>query len=119
MRSAALVTAVALATVGITAPRAAADSCRQDGVANLCASTSPGQNAVNIDYSVTQLDGPGSYLVYYVNAGTGAMSTPRELRPIKYLGTASGTFSAAPNACYTVNLTSTAGTYLVLNTVCG
>jgi hypothetical protein len=119
MRGAALVTAVTLATAGIAAPQAAADNCRQDGVADLCASTSPAQNAVNINYRVTQLDGPGSYLVYFVNAGTGAMSIPQELKPIEYLGTASGTLSAAPNACYTVNLTSTAGTYLVLDTVCG
>lgn len=120
MRGAVLVTAVALATVGFTAPQAAAaGNCRQDGVAEVCVTTSPAQNAVNIGYTVTQLDGPGSYLIYTVNAGTGEMSAPRELAPVKYLGTASGTLTGAPNTCYTVNLTSTTGTYLVVDTVCG
>lgn len=115
-------TAVALAGVGLAASPAAADTpstCQQDGVAQLCASSTSTPDNLAINYTVTQFDGPGTYSAYYVSTSTGASSTSQTVGPLVYQGTASSTFYAALSDCYNVYLISSAGTSLVTGPVCG
>lgn len=125
MRRAVLTATVAAAAttfgaVGLAADPAAATStvCQQDGVANLCAS-SLDEDSVVINYQVTQLDGPGTYSVFYTSNTTGVSSNPKTIGPVAYQRTVSGTLYAALNDCYTVYLTSTDGTSLSTGPVCG
>lgn len=114
-------TAVALAGVGLAASPASATAtvCQQDGLAQLCASSTATQDVLTIDYQVTQFDGPGTYSAYYVSESTGASSAAQTVGPLAYQGTASSSFYAALGACYDVHLDSSAGTSLVTGPVCG
>lgn len=116
-------TAAVLAGAGLAAASpAAADTpstCQQDGVAQLCASSTSAPDNLAINYTVTQFDGPGTYSAYYVSTSTGASSTSQTVGPLVYQGTASSTFYAALGDCYNVYLISSAGTSLVTGPVCG
>lgn len=113
-------TALAVTVMGVAVPNAsAASTCQQDGVATLCANAMSQQDVVAIGYQVTQFDGPGAYTLYYVSDTTGASSDPRNIGPLGYQGTVSGTMYAALDDCYEVHLDSASGTSLVAGPVCG
>lgn len=117
--AAAVVAAVVAADAWqFAAPASATSTCTQDGVAQLCASATPVQDVMAIDWGVTQLDGPGSYSVYYVDQNTGQPSTPQQVGPLPYQVVASGRQYGALNHCFVVVLTSPAGTSLATSPVC-
>jgi hypothetical protein len=120
MRTAVLVVAVALATAGLAAsPAAAATVCGQDGAASLCADAAASADALAIHFQVTQTDGPGTYLVYYVDTVSGLPGPANPVGPLGYQAVAAGTLYAHLNHCYDVHLDSAPGTSLVVGSVCG
>ena len=114
------VAAVAVAAMGFAVPRAAAaTTCEQNEAAILCASATDQPTTAAIGYEVTQLDGPGSYSVYYVSDATGAVSNALAVGPLDFQGTAAGTFYAGQSVCYHVHLDSASGPNLIVGPVCG
>ena len=114
----ALVAAHASATT--SAPAAArAATCNGDGIAMLCASALPSQDSTAINYRVTQMDGPGTYSIYYTNTTTGVSSQAQVVGPLGYQSTATGVLYAAIQQCYNVTLVSAPGTSLTVGPVCG
>ena len=101
------------------APANASSTCTQDGVAQLCASATPVQDVMAIDWGVTQFDGPGNYSVHYVDQNTGQPSTPQQVGPLPYQVVASGRQYGSLNHCFVVVLTSPPGTSLATSPVCG
>lgn len=120
MRRLAGATALALAGAGLSAAPAGATggTCSQDGVAMLCAASEPQQDVLAIKYQITQMDGPGTYTLYYISTSTGASSQMQAVGPLTYHGTATGTLYAGLTDCYNVYLTSGPGTALVAGPVC-
>ena len=120
MRRLTLAVAVAMAAVGFMAsPAAAAGSaCGQDGVAILCVTARQSQDALALNYQVTQYDGPGLYSVYYVDANGGSPSNAQTVGPLGYQNLAMGTLYGQLNHCYNVHLDSAPGTSLVVGPVC-
>src|ERR1051326_4576854 len=84
---------------------AGATTCSQDGVALLCANAMPVQDVLALQYQVTQVDGPGSYSVYYAETITGTQSIPQSVGPIGYQQTVTGTLYAGTGKCYNIFLT--------------
>lgn len=114
------VAAVAAAAMGFAVPHAAATTtCAQNEAAALCASATTQTGAAAIGYEVTQLDGPGSYSVYYVSDTTGTVSNALAVGPLGFGNTAAGTFYAGLNDCYHVHLDSPSGVSLIVGPVCG
>lgn len=116
--AAALVAGAVATNALLFAGQASAASCSTDGVAQLCATTTPGGDSVNIDWGVTQLDGPGSYSIHYVDQNTGLPSNPVPVGPLAYQKAASGQLFGALTHCFVVVLTSPAGTTLTSGPVC-
>lgn len=114
-------TGLGLVALAATAQRAAATatSCKSDGLAELCASSLTQQDVVAINYQVTQLDGPGTYTLYYTSTNTGVSSVTHTIGPLAYQQTVSGTLYAGLNDCYDLYLDSSAGTSLVTGPLCG
>lgn len=110
--------AVTIEAYMFAAPASAASTCTSDGVAQLCAGANPVQDVTAVDWGVTQLDGPGSYSVYYVDQNTGQPSTPQQVGPMPYQVVVSGRQYGALNHCFVVVLTSPAGTSLATSPVC-
>lgn len=108
----------ASAVAGVPAAARAA-TCNGDGIALLCASTSPSQDSTAINYQVTQMDGPGLYSIYYTNTATGASSQPQSVGPLAYQGTVTGVLYAAIQQCYNVTLVSAPGSSVTVGPVCG
>lgn len=114
------VAALAVAAMGFAVPHAAATTtCDQNEAAVLCASVTDQPTSAAISYEVTQLDGPGSYSVYYVSDANGAVSNAIAVGPLDNQATAAGTFYAGLSACYHVHLDSPSGVALVVGPVCG
>ena len=119
MRSLTLAVAVAMAAVGLVAsPAAAGSACGQDGVAILCVTAQQSQDALALNYQVTQYDGPGVYSVYYVDANGGSPSNAQTVGPLGYQSLVLGTLYGQLNHCYNVHLDSAPGTSLVVGPVC-
>jgi hypothetical protein len=110
--------AVAADTWLFAAPASATSSCVQDGVAQLCATATPVQDVMAIDWGVTQMDGPGNYSVYYVDQTTGQPSTPQQITSLPYQVVVSGRQYGSLTHCFVMVLTSPPGTSLATNPVC-
>ena len=119
MRRLALATAIAVATAGLAAsPAAAGSACGQDGVAVLCATAQQTQDVLALNYQITQVDGPGTYSLYTVDAADGTQSTAQTVGPLGFRSLVTGTLYGQINHCYTVHLDGAAGTSLVVGPVC-
>jgi hypothetical protein len=112
------VSATIMAWLGGATP-ASATTCSQDGVALLCVNATPVQDVLALQYQITQVDGPGSYSIHYVETVSGTQSNPQSAGPIGYQQTVTGTLYAGLGKCYNLFLTSTAGTSNVAGPVCG
>ncbi|MEV6103436.1 hypothetical protein AB0M28_01820 [Streptomyces sp. NPDC051940] len=114
------VLALALLGVALSAtPAHAGDTvCEQDGVARLCATAQEVQDVTSIQYTVTQLDGPGSYQISYVDLSDGFTMTPQDVSPLRYQEQGTGFLYGALQHCFRVVLTSPAGTSLDVEPVC-
>ena len=109
----------AASAAGVSASPAAADSsCASDGVATLCVTAKESQDAQALSYQITQTDGPGTYLLYYVDRETGEASNPRTIGPLAYQAVVSGNLFARVSHCYDVHLDGTPGSSLVLTPTC-
>lgn len=129
MYRSAFTSAVVLTVVGLAAapasahtaapvePRAAA-ACNSDGVATLCVSNYVAQDSTALYYQVSQLDGPGSYAVSYMDTTTGQTSVSHNVGPLAYQAVGSGTLYGALQHCFTMTLVSTPGTSLTAGPVC-
>lgn len=114
-----LAATVAVAAVGLTAwPAAAGSACGQDGVAILCVTATPSQDALGLDYQVTQADGPGVYSIYYIDAEGGDPSAAQPVGPLGYHSLVLGSLFGQLGHCYNVHLDSAADTSLVVGPVC-
>lgn len=120
MRGAALAAAVAMTTMWLGTPPAAAagSACGQDGVAVLCVTATPVQDVLALNYQVIQADGPGTYSLYYVDANGGPPSNAQTIGPLGSRQLVVGSLFAGLNHCYTVHLDSAPGTALVVGPVC-
>ncbi|NBE52410.1 hypothetical protein [Streptomyces boluensis] len=92
--------------------------CHQDGVVKLCASAQEVMDVTAIRYDVTQLDGPGSYDIHYVDLTSGFTSTPQPVSQLKFMETKGGYVYGSIQHCFRVILTSPAGTELEVQPVC-
>jgi hypothetical protein len=114
-----LAAAIAMATVGLAAsPAAAGSACGQDGIAILCVTAQQSQDALALNYQVTQADGPGTYSVYYVDVDGGPPSIAQAVGPLGFQALAMGSLYGQLNHCYNVHLDSAPGTSLVVGPVC-
>jgi hypothetical protein len=102
----------------MASPAAAGSACGQDGVAILCVTAQQSQDALALNYQVTQSDGPGLYSVYYVDANGGSPSNPQTVGPLGYQSLVLGALYGQLNHCYNVHLDSGPGTSLVVGPVC-
>lgn len=117
--AAALAAAAIVTEAWLAAPASATSTCTSDGVARLCATATQVQDLTAIDWGVTELDGPGSYSVYYVDQTTSQPSTPQQVGPLPYQVVVSGRQYGALTHCFVVVLTSLPGTSLSSSPVCG
>lgn len=113
---------LALLLLGAALPvqpaHAANTVCVNDGVAELCATGREVQDVTGIDYAVTQLDGPGSYQIRYVDLNDNFVSPSQNVGPLAHQQRATGTMFGALQHCFRVVLTSSAGTTLAVEPVC-
>ncbi|MDI3403981.1 hypothetical protein [Streptomyces cavernicola] len=114
--------AIAGALLGIalsaTPAHAGPTVCHQNGLAKLCAYAQEVQDVTGIRYNVTQLDGPGSYEVHYVDIDNGFTSIPQPVGPLKFMETKGGHLYGTLQHCFRVILTSPSGTDLEVQPVC-
>jgi hypothetical protein len=96
----------------------AVEVCVHDGIATLCASAQENGDVTAINYDVTQQDGPGSYLIHYVDLNTGFTSMPQGVGPLQYGQQVFGTMFGSLQHCFRVILTSPAPTDLEASPVC-
>ncbi|HEV2639638.1 MAG TPA: hypothetical protein VGX23_31185 [Actinocrinis sp.] len=110
-----------LAGMGAAGPAsaAAAPACGGDGTATLCVSAAPARNSLALTVTVTQLDGPGVYSVFFTNTTTGVSSAPRAVGPLAYQASESSTLYLPTQHCRTVTLVDASGTSLTVGPVCG
>jgi hypothetical protein len=92
--------------------------CAEDGVAELCATAEMEMDALAINYSVSQQDGPGSYQIHYVDLNNGFISPTTGVGPIRFQQSEFGTMFGELGHCFRVVLTSTPGTTLQVEPVC-
>jgi hypothetical protein len=78
----------------------------------------PSQDALALDYQVTQSDGPGVYSVYYVDANGGLPSAAEPVGPLGFQQLSLGSLYGQLAHCYNVHLDSDPGTSLVVGPVC-